>query len=128
MIIGMPVHDAGQEEYLEEVEELLDPVEDILAAQSAYDLDQWLKSPFWKVCMMMLDEQITLNQQDLLMGGIAERAKLARAEGTGGPLYESDDALRGGILAMTEMRDFPERLRQELEIARSSHNKDRGED
>lgn len=128
MILGMPVQESAHTEPPEEIEELIDPLDVLLSQQSAYDLEQWLKSPFWKACMLMLDEQITMNQQDLLMGGIAERAKLARAEGEKGPLYESDDALRGAILAMAEMRDFPEKLRQALEAAASLRNQDRGED
>ena len=127
MILGMPVQEAAYTEPPEDAEDMSDPLDVLMAHQSAYDLEQWLNSPFWKACMMMIDEQLSMNQQDLLMGGITERAKIARAEGEKGPLYESDDALRGAILALTEMQDFPEKLRQALEIATELRNQDSGE-
>ena len=104
-----------------------DPVVTALKHSSMEELRIWLASPFWKAAMLLLDEQIKTNEIDLLVGGIASRAEDTRRSGETGPLYDSDESLRGGLIAMRNMQNFPELLRQAVEDAHLAVQQERGE-
>ena len=72
----------------------------------------WLASPFWKAAKLLISEQINRNIEDLTRGDIGVRNNADE-----GMLYRTDDALRGGIVAMTHIvHTLPDMLIQELEV------------
>ena len=84
-----------------------------LADLSIRDMEDWFASPFWKVLVQWLGEEIELNKLSLLRG---DQALSMNSEE--GLCYRNDDTLRGGIIGMEFVRTlFPNQLRQEIETA-----------
>lgn len=90
-----------------------DEIEEVLAGQSLRAFEQWLDSPFWRALTLMLKEQIARNREDVVAGDIA-----IKAAQTPGLVYRTNEALRGGIVAMQEMlTTMPQVLHDEVEAA-----------
>lgn len=105
------------------VSEEPDGVEEILYGQSLSAFEAWISSPFWKALTLLLKEQIKRNEEDLIAGDIGIKAKE-----TPGLVYRTNEALRGGIVAMSEMVDtLPGVLHGEVEMAMSKAKEDRHE-
>jgi hypothetical protein len=103
----------ASESYLQSETPEQDSLTTTLGGHSKRDLEQWLKSPFWKAVGLITQEQIHRNVEDLMRGDISVRSNADE-----GLLYRSDEALRGGIVAMTNLlNEMPTVLIQELEIA-----------
>lgn len=84
-----------------------------LADLSIRDMEDWFQSPFWKVLVSWLGEEVDLNKLALLRG---DQALSMNSEE--GLCYRNDDTLRGGIIGMEFVRTlFPNQLRQEIETA-----------
>jgi hypothetical protein len=86
-----------------------DPLETILASATTPDLKAWLNSPFWVATGLILREQIKANVVDI----VTKR----QAKGIDGLYYTSPEAMRGGIVAMTNMfQTIPIVLQQTLAL------------
>lgn len=67
----------------------------ILEGWTVGDYKEWLDHPFWEATMMIVQEQITFNERDILQGDMEQRAAHDPM-----CLYKNDDMLRGGRIAL----------------------------
>lgn len=100
---------------------IVEPLSDTdLSGLSATELKAFVDSPYWRIMVGWMKEDIAANERDILAGDIA-----LRMAGERGMKYRSNDALRGGIIGMSGLLRYPVLLFQEIQTYHESLDKEK---